>query len=309
MPVSDATRRLIRSSVSKNTRTAYASALRAFEQWLDDRPLTEALVADYLTERFEAGLAPSSIEMIVAAIKFAARLSGAPAPLGFLTDKTLDGIRREGRERGTGQVTGITFMEARFLAGQIAGKGVRGIRDAAIIMLMSDCLLRPSELVAVRPKDISPVPDGTGRLLIPRSKTDQEGDTATQFVDAPTMVRVRDWIDEIQVQYGAVDAAAPLFRGIRKGGKIQAGGLSTQGMRKNLKAYAAQLGLKGRFSGHSFRVGTAQSLVRRGATITQMKTVGRWKSARMPAVYCRNELAGKSAVATLLCGRGEPPDA
>lgn len=38
----------------------------------------------------------------------------------------------------------------------------------------------------------------------------------------------------------------------------------------------------------------------RGATLAQMQTVGRWKTSRMSASYCRNELAGRSAVATLL---------
>ncbi len=77
-------------------------------------------------------------------------------------------------------------------------------------------------------------------------------------------------------------------------------GLSEISVRKDIKKYVAEVGMKGYYSGHSFRVGTAQTLARRGATLTQMQTVGRWKSSEMPAAYCRNELAGRSAVATLL---------
>ena len=77
-------------------------------------------------------------------------------------------------------------------------------------------------------------------------------------------------------------------------------GISGRGVRKNLKAYVDEAGLRGQYRGHSFRVGTAQSLAQRGATLTQMQTVGRWQTARMPAAYCRNELAGRNAVATLL---------
>ena len=104
MPVSDATRRLIQSSVSKNTREAYASVLRALEARLADRPLTDVTVADYITDRFESGLAPSSIEMILSAIKFASRLSGKSAPLGLLTEKTLNGIRRVGGSEDQGRL-------------------------------------------------------------------------------------------------------------------------------------------------------------------------------------------------------------
>lgn len=305
--VSASTKRLIRASVSENTRRAYEHALRALEEWLSGRALTDALVAEYLTCRHDEGLAPSSLSMIPAAIQFASRLSGRASPLGLLTENTMMGIRKEGRERGNGQVTGISFMEARFMAAQIAGDGVRGIRDAAIIALMSDCMLRIGELVAVRPKDVTDITDGTGRLHLPRSKTDQEGEGATLFIGAPTMDRLKTWMGKVEEQLGSVDVSGPLFHALRKGGKIQPTGLSARAVRKNIQSYAARLKLKGRFSGHSFRVGTAQSLAQERATLAQLQSVGRWKSARMPASYCRNELAGRSAVAQLLYRVEETP--
>lgn len=305
--MSASTKRLIRASMSENTRRAYEHALRSLEEWLSGRTLTDALVAEYLTSRHHEGLAPSSLSMIPAAIQLAARLSGRASPLGLLTEKTMMGIRKEGRERGRGQVTGISFMEARFMAAQIAGDGVRGIRDAAIISLMSDCMLRIGELVAVRPKDVTDMADGTGRLHLPKSKTDQEGEGATLFVGAPTIDRLRAWILKVQEQLGKMDISGPLFHAVWKGGKIQPTRLSARAVRKNIKAYAARLELKGRFSGHSFRVGTTQSLAQEKATLAQLQTVGRWKSARMPAVYARNELAGRSAVAQLLYRVDETP--
>ncbi|MCY3630477.1 MAG: tyrosine-type recombinase/integrase [Bacteroidetes bacterium] len=298
--VSDATRRLIQASVSENTKAAYDKALTKLERWLAGRPLTDLLLAEYLTHCHEKGLAPATISMIPAAIGFAARLVGEEAPIGDITKQALDGIRANGQTRGAGQVNGITFTETKFLTAQIAKNGVRGIRDAALFSLMSDCMLRIGELVAVRPLDIHSVDDGSGRLHIPRSKTDREGKGATLYVGPPTMERIRDWTHLIEEQLGGVDERAPLFRAVRRGGHIQSGGISMGGVRWNLKTYVEATGLEGRFSGHSFRVGTAQSLARQGATLTQMQTVGRWKTSRMPAAYCRNELAGRSAVATLL---------
>ena len=300
LDVSEPTQRLILRSLSENTRLAYGQVLTKLESWLNGRELTDTLLSEYLTLCFEQGLAPPSIALVPAAIRFSVRLSGKDTPIGILTERTLAGIRREGKHRGRGQVTGITFTETKFLVGLIAKNGVRGIRDAALFSLMSDCLLRISELVAVRPADIESVPDGSGRLHLFHSKTDQEGGGATLYIGPPTMERTRDWIQLIGEQLREVDERAPLFRSVRKGGHIQLEGVSVQGIRKNLKAYVKEAGLKGRYSGHSFRVGTAQSLAQRGATLTQMQTVGRWKTARMPAAYCRNELAGRSAVATLL---------
>lgn len=298
--VSPSTQRLIQSSVSENTRIAYEQALSKLKLWLDGQTLTDTLLSEYLTLCHEQGLAPASIAVTPAAVRFSARLAGKEAPIGVLTERTLGGIRREGRNRGRGQVTGMTFTETKFLVGQIAKNGVRGVRDAALFSLMSDCMLRISELVAVRPTDIESVPDGSGRLHLPQSKTDQEGSGTTLYVGPPTLKRIQDWIYLMEDQLGDVHENAPLFRAVRKGGHIQQDGVSVQGVRKNLKAYVNDAGLQGRYSGHSFRVGTAQSLAQRGATLTQMQTVGRWKTSRMPASYCRNELAGRSAVATLL---------
>jgi len=290
---------LIQSSISENTKCSYERELKELEIWLEKRPLTDILLSEYLTICYERGLSPASIAMIPAAVRFSARLYGAEVPIGILTERTLAGIQRKGRDRGRGQVTGITFTETKFLVGQITKHGVKGTRDAALFSLMSDCMLRVSELIAVCPADLEITSDGSGRLHLLQSKTDQEGMGSTLYVGAPTMERIQNWLCLIEEQLGEIDQQVQLFRSIRKGGHIQRLGMSTQGIRKNLKSYVSEAGLQGRFSGHSFRVGTAQSLAQRGATLTQMQTVGRWKSPKMPASYCRNELAGRSAVATL----------
>ena len=52
-------------------------------------------------------------------------------------------------------------------------------------------------------------------------------------------------------------------------------------------------------SGHSLRVGSAQSLAARGATLPELQAVGRWADPAMPGRYCRAQSAGQSAVARL----------
>ena len=48
-----------------------------------------------------------------------------------------------------------------------------------------------------------------------------------------------------------------------------------------------QTDLKGQFSGHSLRVGSAQSMATRGTSLVEMQTDGRWTSPTMPGRYSR----------------------
>ena len=52
---------------------------------------------------------------------------------------------------------------------------------------MRDAMLRVSEAATLTWRDFETEADGSGRLLIRRSKTDPEGEGAVVFVSAPTM--------------------------------------------------------------------------------------------------------------------------
>ena len=191
---SEAAQRLAGAALAPATIRAYRAALAGLETWLSQRgrALSDASIADYLAARHEAGLAPSTIALTVAAVKAAAKLVGHPAPVGKQTARVLAGIRREGRSRGRGQVQGLRWAEADTVATFAANSGgkLTGLRDAAIVALASDCLLRVSEIVAVQITDLEAEADGSGRLTVHRSKTDQEGEGAELFVGQPTMRRI-----------------------------------------------------------------------------------------------------------------------
>ena len=101
------------------------------------------------------------------------------------------GLRREGKDRGRGQVQGLQWGQADTAAAVASngGQSLAGLRDAALIAVMSDCLLRVSEAVALQVDGLQLESDGTGRLTIGQSKTDQEGEGAVLFVGAPTVSR------------------------------------------------------------------------------------------------------------------------
>ena len=68
-----------------------------------------------------------------------------------------------------------------------------------------------------------------------------------------------------------------MFQRLDKAGRPR-GRLSTVSIRAIIQRRAAEAGVEGRVSGHSLRVGGAQSLAAAGASIIEMQTAGRWQS-------------------------------
>ena len=289
---------LAQAAMAPSTRRAYAAALADLDAALGGAPLDDAALADYLGTRFLAGAAPSSLAVTVAAVRFLAKAGGAPPPTGPETAFVLKGIRREGANRGRGQVAGVQWAQADAAAALAAngGQGLAGLRDAALIAVVSDALLRVSEAAALRVADFESQEDGSGRVLIARSKTDQEGEGAVLYLGPVTMRRVRSWTEAAGIGDG------PMFRQIRRGGAVQEAGLSSRSIRKIIAARCREAGIDGRVSGHSLRVGAAQSLAAAGAGLVEMQTAGRWKAPAMPARYARGQLAARGAVARLRHG-------
>ncbi len=193
----------------------------------------------------------ATARIALAAIRHRARREGGPRPDGALTAKVLAGYGRAGANPGRGQVAGVTWEQADAMAALAAEDGsLRGLRDAALIAVMSDALLRISEAAA-----------------------------------------------EIY--------SGPLFRRIRKGGRVEATALTAKSIREVIRCWAKAAGVAGRLSGHSLRIGSAQSLVSAGATLPELQQAGRWLSPSVPAHYARGQFAGRGAVARL---RPDSPD-
>ena len=168
----DVARQLARASISTNTRVAYTRVaytrvLRRLDAWLAARALDDAALASHLAELHQMGRAPATAAMVVAAVRFRAKLAGEASPVGPATDRVLAGIRREGRNRGRGQVAGVRWEQADAAAAVATNGGgsVTGLRDAAILALASDAMLRVSECAALEVADLAIEPDATGRVL------------------------------------------------------------------------------------------------------------------------------------------------
>ena len=289
--ISDETEELVKASIAPSTVETYRLAMQQLEIWLDERSLNDNRLANYITELYQDGKSPATISKIVAAVKWTAKNhNGGTAHLSFeITDKTLAGIRRKGKGRGRGQVDGITWAEVEQICALAeTEETVAGLRDSALIRLMSDCLLRISEAVAVDVKDVDSVlwvrqskhPPGTAGIP-----------DVTLYIGEPTQEAIKRYCEAGNITKG------PLFRWVRRGDHIASRRLTIDGVRKIIKRRARAAGIEGKISGHSLRIGSAISLAQAGASVVNMQVAGRWKSPQMPAHYARAELVEQGAIA------------
>ena len=284
---------LIKASIAENTLKAYQRALQSLTTWLAGRTLSDALLANYITVLHDNGKSPATIGQARRRSEVAAEtpITG----ICQLPNHTGDtgGYRREGKDRGRGQVDGLIWQDVErvYIYAETEGT-IAGLRDAAMIRLMSDCLLRISEVVAVNVGDLK-----ERTLIVRTSKTDQEETSESLYVCDATRNVLTQYRQRAEITRGA------LFRHIRRGDHIQCNRLNPHSARRIIQKRARAAGVEGFISGHSLRVGSAVSLAQASATVVDMQVAGRWKSSQMPAHYAKAELAERGAIARFKDGK------
>ena len=298
--ISEPTGELIRKSFAENTLRNRRLALRHFQRWLNGREIRDGLLAEYITHLFDQGKAPGTISIVVSAVKWLLkhRNNGTDLPI---TSATLSGIRREGRGRGRGQRNGLTWREIeKICAVQEADGTLRGLRNSAILRVMSDGLLRISEVTELRIDDLE---DSTLRIRF--SKTDQEGQGEHLYLCEDTRQIVGKWLERSGLTEGylfrRMTARGDNLYRDKETGEPYA--LTHDGVRRIIKSCASRVGLVDKVSGHSARIGSAVSLAQAGASLVDIQTAGRWKDPGMPAHYARAQFAERGAIARFKDGK------
>ena len=292
---------VLQAALSGATIVAYTLRLDTYAAWAaaTGRPWNHTLTL----LAFLSG--PASLhsdvwrQQLIAALRYACREAGTG---DFTRDpaiaQAMRGLRRE-RPQKPAQVTGLTCeviakIEATACVprkGRGRGRGMetaraatrRGHVDIALVRTLRDGLLRRSEAAALQwqtcPWKHPTAPGGcTSRAPKPTRKR-----AATPPTSRPPP----------QPACSASSRADALPEE-----RIFA--MSARTIANRIKAAAEAAGIEGRFAGHSGRVGCAQDLAARGAGLTELQVAGRWQSAAMPALYARNQLAGRGAVAKYL---------
>ena len=281
-----------RKSRSLNTKIAYRTYLSAWtahaeKRGVAARPAHPAAVAEWLTTLADEGKSVSTLQVARAAIAAAHREAGLEDPTSTeLVRRVLSGLAREAAKQGRrpSQVRGLTSGDLQRILAHFDRPGGPPpsrivLRDLALVQVMRDGLLRRGEAANLIWGDITRVADGSGRLTIRHSKTDQEGKGAVMYLAPSTMAALE------RMRPPDAESHEAVF------------GLTGPHLSTRITALAKKAGLGPGYSGHSCRIGMAQDLAAHGASLAQLMTAGRWTNPTMPARYTRNQAAANNAVA------------
>ena len=164
---------------------------------MKDSEVNDETLSGYLSYLFGRGKTAAYAKIAIVAARWRCASEDKDDPRGKRCRNAIANFRRQGIGRGFGQVDGLTFEDAEKMLDLAAGeKTAFGWRDAAVIAVMSDSLLRVSECAAI---DVEH-PDFKGNtLFIPKSKTDQEGKGAMGYLGPRTLEHVRVWMEKAKI--------------------------------------------------------------------------------------------------------------
>ena len=284
---------------SDNTERALRSDLGIFEEWCRSHGFTPLPAAPEIVAAFVDHMAmrraPATVRRYVASIVIAHRTVARDGGSGDAVVKLALKRMHRAQGRRQRQAEGLTWpILQRLLAA--AGNRLIDTRNKALVTVAYDAMLRRSELTALDVVDLLDDSDGSGTLVLCRSKTDDEGCGATPYLAPDTMGYVRGWKSQSRITEGR------LFRSVSKGGAL-GNGLHASQIPRIFKGMAARAGMPAesveRLSGHSPRVGAAQDMVAAGIELPAILQAGRWSTPAMVSRYGERLLARRGGAAQL----------
>jgi integrase len=297
-----------RMAKAENTRIAYRAAVRAWCAWCAHRGLTPLPasgddVATFLAAERRRGLAPNTIDLRRAAIRYLHRAAGCAVPTGDIcVAETVAGIRRDAARKG--ELPEKKAAATASIIRQILAKILddpRGLRDKAIILVGFAGALRRSELAAIRVEHLEQTERGL-RLTIAQTKGSQAAAVTiplpygdTELCPVRALARWRDvagitagpvfrriWLPK-KPKTGSPAEEAP--GGAPPGGqppappRIGIDAISPFAIASMVQTRAAAADFDGpHFGGHSLKRGALTTGMERGVHPADLKRLGRHKS-------------------------------
>lgn len=286
----------VATSLSANTRRAYASTWADFTAWceahaLESLPAAPETVALYVTSLVSEGLRASSLDRALAAISTIHRLAGHPSPR---RDGKVASVRKAFRRQlGTmsEQKAPLLAVDLRKLVDACSSTTLGGLRDRALLTLGWHGAFRRSELVSLDVEDLSFDDEGL-RVRLRREKSDQEG--AGRVIGIPygshretcPVRSTRAYLEAAEL------TAGPLFRSLRRSWKQNR--LGTQRLKDaavcilvHRAAIAAGLA-PGKLGAHSLRAGLVTEAARHGKPAHAIMKQTRHKTLSVLLGYIRD---------------------
>lgn len=284
-------------SLSKNTRSTYATAWRKFAAWCADRDFDpygpRGQIAIYIAWMADEGCKTSTVSIALCAIAKAFEAKGLPSPREDRAVRLVyQGVRRR-MGIAPEQVEAILPHHLRSMVDclpePVERNRLRTLRNRAILTLGWVGGMRRSEIVALDVADVVEVPEGL-KVTIRRSKTDQEGKGRSIAIPYGTWLETcpvrntRAWLDAAGIKEG------PLFRTVTPDGYgVRPWALTDRQLANMVKQAAKRAGVEGRFAGHSLRAGLVTSAVRAGKQIKSIQAQTGHKTLEVLYRYVREQ--------------------
>jgi integrase len=263
-------------------------------------PAAPKTVRAFVFECLGKGKKPATVRRYVSTIGRAHRAAGAADPT--TSEEVRLALKEMGRNSNARQkqARGLVWKEIEtFLS--IEPRNLRDIRDRALVAVAYDTMCRREELVSLKVGDIANAADGSGSILIRRSKTDTTGEGATAYLSPLTMRLLSQWLSQAGIKEGAIF--------VRVLGQTGVGtSLTPQNVMTILRKVGQWIGFDRneweRISGHSCRVGAAQDLLALNMDLPSVMQAGRWTDTRMPMRYGERVLAARGGMARAAKAQG-----
>jgi site-specific recombinase XerD len=220
---------------SRHTRRAYSQALDEFLIWFRDDPNREfnkATIQRYRTELVAKGLAPSSINVRLSAIR---RLALEAGDNGLMPPEIAAGIARaKGAKRYRVRLGHwLTQEQAGPLLALPDLATLKGVRDSAVLALLLGAGLRRAELASLNAEHIQL---REGRWLIV-DLNGKQGRIRSVPIPLWANAAVFRWQEAAGITEGAI------FRSVTRHGRVVARRLSSQAVLAIVRTYADKLRL------------------------------------------------------------------
>lgn len=247
---------------SEHSRRAYERALMDFFLWHKSigRPeLNKAVVQRYTAELRKTGMAPSSINQRLSAIRklaLEASDNGALDPQIANGIRSVKGARREGRRTGNW----LSREQAQQWLNVPDPRTLKGLRDRALLATLIGCGLRRAEAASLSFEHVQQR-DGRWVLVDLIGKRDK-----IRSVPMPnwTKAAIDAWSRASGISDGLV------FRAVNKGDRVVGDGITPQAIRDVVANYADKLKQAG-IAPHDLRRTFAKLAYKGGAALDQIQ--------------------------------------
>jgi site-specific recombinase XerD len=220
---------------SEETRRAYGRALTDFLLWFQAEPrgpFARAVVREYRAKLEADGLAPSSVNVRLSAIR---KLAAESADAGFLSGEAAAGIAqvRGAAQRLTMVGNWLERDQAAALLQAPDPTTLRGKRDRAVLGLLIGCGLRRAELANL---EVAGIQQREGRWVL----IDLIG-KGKRVRTVPLPAWGKRLIDEWLAAAGLTDGK--VVRAIDKGGRLRGVGVTSKVIWSIVLRYACRIGI------------------------------------------------------------------